>query len=482
MSLAFFPAARHSPGMRMPQWLLLVSALWLAAPAHAESVPTIPDHLDAPSIDAWLAGQVHRSNQVGVSVAILKDGELLLAKGYGQCALPNGQPITPDTLFAIGSVTKQFTCACILLLAEDGQLSVRDPVAKYFPDLTRAQDVTLLDLMNHVSGYRDYYPLDFVDRRMLTAIGEDQLLRQYAGGKLDFEPGTKWSYSNTGYILLGRIVQKVSGESMDAFLTRRIFKPLGLTHTLYEPDPADSRLARGHATFALSNPELVAPEAKGWLGAAGGIYSTPSDLVKWDLALINGTLLKPESFELMSAPRRLSDGRLTDYGCGLAVRTQEGRLILSHSGAVSGFNAWGAMIPSTRTALIVMGNVEGAAGPLADRLFPLLVRTPSKVPTVNSLPAIETVQRIFEQFQKGRIDRRAFSDDFNEYLSDARLAGASRRLRPFGRPTKTERVQSSERGGLEVTVTRLTFKKTTLRVLMYRNPNGAIEQFFVDRE
>ena len=180
-------------------------------------------------------------------------------------------------MFAIGSVTKQFTCATVLLLAEEGKLSVNDPVAKYFPNLTRAKDITLLDLMQHVSGYPDYYPLDFVDRRMQKPIAEDELLRQYAGAKLDFEPGSKYSYSNTGYILLGRVVEQVSGESFGAFVARRIFKPLGMANTVYEPGPSDSRLAKGYTTFALSEPEEIGPEAKGWIGAAGGIFSTPTD-------------------------------------------------------------------------------------------------------------------------------------------------------------------------------------------------------------
>src|SRR6185436_11312120 len=226
---------------------------------------------------------------------------------------------------------------CVLLLAEEGKLSVHDKVAKYFPDLTRANDITLLDLMNHVSGYPDYYPLDFVDRRMQAEISPDELLRQYAGGKLDFEPGSRYSYSNTGFILLGRVIEKVSGTSYADFLTRRILRPLGLEHTVFEPSPTDRRLAAGYNTFVLSDPEPVAPEAKGWAGAAGALYSTPSDLAKWDLALLDRRLLSTNSYNLMTTPRRLSTGKHSDYACGLAVRLQAGRYVVTHSGAVSGF-------------------------------------------------------------------------------------------------------------------------------------------------
>ena len=118
----------------------------------------------------------------------------------------------------------------MLLLAQEGRLSVKDKVARYYPILTRAHDISLLDLIDHVSGYADYYPLDFVDRRMEAPIAADDLIAQYAGGKLDFEPGSKWSYSNTGYVILGRVVEKASGEPLGAFMTRRILRPLGMAH------------------------------------------------------------------------------------------------------------------------------------------------------------------------------------------------------------------------------------------------------------
>src|SRR5207253_10781520 len=131
-------------------------------------------------------------------------------------------------MFGIGSVTKQFTSACVLLLAEDGKLAVTDKVSKYYPKLTKADDITLYDLMAHLSGYPDYYPLDFVDRRMFKPIELDNLIDEYAIGKLDFEPRTRWSYSNTGYIILGRLIEKVTGEPYENFLQKRILKPLGM--------------------------------------------------------------------------------------------------------------------------------------------------------------------------------------------------------------------------------------------------------------
>jgi CubicO group peptidase (beta-lactamase class C family) len=255
-----------------------------------------------------------------------------------------------------------------------------------------------------------------------------------------------------------------------------------MDHTAYEPDPGDSRLARGYTTFALSGPEWIAPEAKGWIGAAGGIYSTPADLARWNLALTGGTVLKPESYALMTAPRKLADGKVTDYACGLSVRTQAGRQVLSHGGAVSGFNTSSAMIPSTRSAVIMTCNLDGGLGSLPARILTPLLKEPSGIPGVAAPSAAETVQAVFARLQKGKVDRRKLSEEFNHYLTDEKISDAAKRLKKFGTPKTAAVISTHERGGMEVTVTRLTFKSGSLRVLMYRMPDGGIEQFFVDRE
>ena len=467
--------------------LLRLCALALAAlglTSRTLPAPALPTEFDLPSIDRAVESWLTDKGVVGLSLAIVKDGRIVHVRGYGQTALAaeGGRPVTPNTRFAIGSVTKQFTCACILLLAEDGKLSVQDKVAKYYPNLSKAESITLLDLMNHTSGYPDYYPLDYVDRRMQKAIEPDELLRQYAGGKMDFEPGSSYSYSNTGYILLGRVVEKVSGQSFAAFLKNRILQPLGLTNTLFEPLPGTPDVAQGYTSFALSPPEAIAPEGAGWIGAAGGIYSTPTDLARWNLALVGGKALTPESFAVMTKTRALSSGKVSDYGCGLSMRFQNGRLVLSHNGAVAGFNAWNATIPSTRSGLIMLCNTDGGLGGLPGQIFSLLLKESAPVPKVTGAPAAETSRRLFVALQRGEFPRGEFSADFNDYMTQDRITGAARRFRSFGEPTSAEVVSSHERGGMEVTTTRLTFKEQNLRTLMYRRTDGIIEQFFIYKE
>jgi CubicO group peptidase (beta-lactamase class C family) len=460
---------------------LLLSSVPLRA-ASAQAAPPLPATFEVAALDAYLSAQIRQASRVGWSIVVLQNGKVVFAKGYGQRSLEDGRPVETNTVFAIGSVSKQFTCACVLLLAEEGKLSVQDPVAKYYPQLTRAKDITLLDLMQHVSGYPDYYPLDFVDRRMAAPIEADALLQRYGGGKLDFEPGSEYSYSNTGYILLGRVVEKVSGQKLGDFLRQRLFQPLGMNDTSYELAASDPRLAKGYTTFLLSPPEVVAPEGAGWLGGAGGIYSTPLDLAKWNLALMDGRVLKTDSLAQMTAPRRLSNNRISDYGCGLALRVQNGRQVLSHNGAVSGFNAWSAMVPSTRSSVIMVCNVDGGLGAVPGQIFGLLLKERTSLPKVAAPPAVETAKALFGQFRQNAVDRRQLAEEYDIYLTPAKLTEASKRLRPYRSLKKAELVETHERGGMEVSTTRLTFANGVIRAQMYRRPDGKVEQYFLSAD
>ncbi|HEV3060620.1 MAG TPA: serine hydrolase domain-containing protein [Vicinamibacterales bacterium] len=444
--------------------------------------------------------ELSRRGGVGATVAIVENGRPLLAKGFGRRSVESPAPVGEDTLFGIGSVTKQFTAAATLLLAEQGKLAVSDKVAKYYPGLTRANDITLLDLMNHVSGYPDYYPLDFVDRRMLAAIQPDELIRQYAGARLDFEPGTRWSYSNTGFVLLGRILEKASGQSLGSFLAKHIFEPVGMTHTVYEPKGDDRRVAPGYTSFALTALTRATREGDGWVGSAGAIYSTAADIARWDIALMDGRVLKPQSWDLMTTPRMLANGKSSNYGCGLSVGTREGVTVFTHGGAVSGFIARNTFIPQTRSAVVVVINDED--GPLANaivergltavmpaRAAGLPVTTgPSaaredrgEIPRVNGPEPGEKASALFKALQAGTLDRSGLGDEFSVFVTDAKARAASLALKPFGAPTGVNVRSVGERGGMEVSSVRLTFGSEALDGLMYRSPDGKVQEYLLFR-
>ena len=480
---------------------VLLFLLGTALPSTARQA-AVPD-FDAQAVRRLVADQVESRGLVGLSLVIVKDGRTVLTEGFGARALGSGEPVTADTMFAIGSITKQFTAACVLFLAEDGKLGVTDKVAKYYPGLTRAGDITLLDLMNHVSGYRDYYPLDFVDRPMAQPIEVDEVIRRYATRELDFEPGTRYSYSNTGYLILGRVVEKTSGEPFGTFLSRRVLTPLGLAHTAYEPDPASAGLAQGYMSFWLGQPEPVALEGKGWIAAAGAIFSTPKDMAVWDTALTGGKVLKEGSFKLMTTPRKLKDGGVSNYGCGLAIGARRGVTVLSHGGAVNGFYALNLVVPSTRSAVILFSNLSSYSdvnvvyNQLAALVLPIEEKRPAEkpavkekpeasavtsgIPAIAGPPAVEQAKAFVRALQEGRVDRTSLGEEFGFFLKEGAIAPAAVRLKLFGEPTAAEIESIGERGGMEVSTTRLQFKSGVLKVLMYRTPDGKIQQLFIQK-
>lgn len=266
------------------------------------------------------------------------------------------------------------------------------------------------------------------------------------------------------------------------FLKQRIFDPLGMDHSRVAEGAFGPGMAQGYAAFALGAQQPAGPEGRGWLGGAGAIRSTPLDLAKWDLALMDGKLLKPESWALMTTGRELPGGRSTDYGCGLAISRRQGRTILAHSGAVSGFFAQNALAPSSRSAVIVLSNCERGIGGLKNQILDLLLEDPVTLPTVSGPPAAEAASRFLRELQNGKIDRNRLGAAYARFLGADETAAAARRLKPLGRPRKTEVIGSHERGGMEVTETRFTFKSTTLVALMYRTPDGIIQEYLINKE
>ncbi|MGH9823364.1 MAG: serine hydrolase domain-containing protein, partial [Blastocatellia bacterium] len=477
-------------------------------PAFSGSVSPVPgsfvarsSDFDASAVDTFVLQRMKAADIVGLSVGVMQNGEVVYAKAFGRSSLVPNATVGPNTMFGVGSVTKQFTAACVLLLQEEGKLSVNDKVATYYSDLTSAGDMTLLDLMSMQSGYPDYYPLDFVDRRMARPIAPDKLIHDYASSKLDFPPRTRWSYSNTGYIILGRIVEKVSGESFGSFVTSRIFQPLGMEHTVYQPVGSGKGLARGYTSFALGPAEPAVPEAKGWAATAGAIYSTPSDLLKWDQALMDGKVLKAESYSLMTSSRKLVDGSETNYGCGQGVSLINGTKVLSHGGAVSGFIAQNTLIPANWSAVVVLSNCESSDGidevnrKLVSLVFPKpknetagaekqgkpQPETRRDIPVISGPAAAEAAKSFLRQLQTGKVERAGLGSEYSYFLTPAKVRGAMQRLGPYGEPVGAELKGTAERGGMEVAVIRFTFKSGALRALMYRAPDGKIQEFLIQK-
>lgn len=452
-----------------------------AAPAPA-AAPTLQS-LSVADLDAFISATVAAQRAIGVTVGVMREGHVVFAKGYGLARVADKTPVATETLFAVGSVTKQFTCAVALQLEQEQKLSFDDRIARYEPGLTRAADLTVRDIGGMVSGYRDYYPLDFVDRPMAAPRASLDIVRDFASRPLDFEPRARYSYSNTGYLLLGAIAERAGREPFATQLDRRLFTPLGLRHTRYEPKRGGPGMAEGYTPLGLGEVEPAVPEGEGWIGAAGGIWSTPTDLLTWDLALMDGKVLGPAAWATMTSPRTLTDGRTSGYGCGQSIRDRGPTLVLQHGGAVSGFGARNAMVPSSRSAVVVLANADWAGGVLDTIESAVLAKLMpvADAPTVSGPPAREVALDLLAQIRKGDVNRARLGDEYSAFLTPARLAVMSQSLVAAGEVSDVQPGAIRERGGMEVSSLALKVGTTAATTLMYRTPDGKVQEFLFSR-
>jgi CubicO group peptidase (beta-lactamase class C family) len=453
------------------------------APATAPAAAPTLASLSPADLDAFISATVAAQHAIGVTVGVMQDGQLIFAKGYGLANVEAKTPVGTGTLFAVGSVTKQFTCAVALQLEQEHKLSFDDPIAKYEPTLTRAADIQVRDVAGMISGYRDYYPLDFVDRPMAAPRAGIEVVRDFARRPLDFEPRSRYSYSNTGYVLLGHIAEVAGKEPFAAQLERRLFSPLGLAHTRFEPARGGAGMAEGYTPLGLGAAEPSIPEGTGWIGAAGGIWSTPTDLLTWDLALMEGTVLSPASWATMTTPRRLTDGRTSGYGCGQSIRDRGPVLVLQHGGAVSGFGARNAMVPSSKSGVVVMANADWAGGVLDAIESAVLARLmpAADAPAVSGRPAKDVALDLLAQIRKGEVDRTQLGDEYSAFLTPARLAVMSKSLVDAGEVHDVTAGPIRERGGMEVSSLAVMVGTTPASTLMYRTPDGKVQEFLFSR-
>jgi D-alanyl-D-alanine carboxypeptidase len=427
-------------------------------------------------IDKLAADVLARSGVPSASIAVVKDGKIVYLNAYGSARLEPKTPATPAMRYSIGSISKQFTAAAMLLLQEQGKLSLDDKVGKYIPDLTRANEVTIRQLLSHTSGYQDYWPQDYVMPMMLQPVTAAKILDLWARKPLDFEPGTKWQYSNTNYVIAGVIIEKVSGKPLLQFLKEKVFTPLGMASVanidekkLGDTDPT------GYMRYALGPLRLAPKEGPGWLFAAGELAMTAEDLAKWNISIMDQKLLRPASYRELEREAQLNNGMGTRYGLGVSLATEAGHRAVSHGGEVSGFVSQSIVFPDERVSVVALTNQDAssAAGDIAHGLVPLLFAqndpaTPEK---------LEQAKKIFDGLQHGTIDRSLFTDNANAYFSEQALQDFASGLGPLGTPKQFTQIQQGLRGGMTLRVFLVRFEKQTLRAWTYELPNGKLEQY-----
>jgi D-alanyl-D-alanine carboxypeptidase len=378
------------------QTCVALANLTVSVPALSSTTAITPTL--AAQIDAAMTGDVSSGRVAGASVAILRDGKLIFAKGYGRSNLELATPVTRGTVFRIGSLTKQFTAAGVLLLAEQGKLKIDDKLSLYLPKFPRANEVTLRDLLNHTSGVHNFTEGPVIDKISTSGATVQELVDDIAGQSplYDFEPGTGWWYSNSNYALLGAVIEKVSGKSWANFMKTEIFSKLGMSDTA-----ADD--ARDIVPGRASGYSLVHGNAGQFRNAAftdmsvpyaaGALRSTAEDLARWNVGLYSGKLLKPASLEMMLAPGRLRNGAENQtaiawpggkafapppgyvpgpYAFGLEHHSEKGRRIVGHDGSIAGFDALMETFVDNGVTIIVLTNTDGAAHPLAAEIAKVL--------------------------------------------------------------------------------------------------------------
>jgi D-alanyl-D-alanine carboxypeptidase len=426
---------------------------------------------DKAAIDVSIGEWLNQTQAPGVSIAVVKDGQIVYAKAYGQAAL--NRPATAATPYPIYSVSKEFTAAAMLKLQEEGKLSLDDKVAKYFPELTSADKVSIRQLLSHTSGYRDFWPQDFITIEIKQPATPRQIIDEWARKPLDFEPGAEWQYSNTGFVIAAAIVEKVSGQPLMTYLRRSIFDALGATVWDEDGQALPPTAASGFTRYG-DGPVHAAPrEARGWMFGAGELAMTTTTLAKWDISLMNRSLLKPASYDALYTPVKTTSGRGPGYSLGLEVGQRDGRRVLGHGGAGSGYLTDNRVWPDEKIAIVAFTNNDWA-GPdgVVSRIEAVVVP-----PT----PAKARARKLYADFAKGVVDRSQFTDNGNDYLTAEVVADHKLGLAKYGPARVFELQGESRRGGLITRRWRITCAHGTLSVIERGYPDGKLEQFMITR-
>ena len=449
----------------------------------------------ADKVDDYLKSEMAHRRIPGLSVAVLRDGKVVRAKGYGLASVEVSVPATAETIYPIGSLSKQFTATAILLLVQAGKVRLDDPMGKYLADLPQTwQAVTVRDLLNQTSGIPEWVPDPDKDP-LLKAYPLAEIVRHAAEKPLAFLPGTSYAYSNTNYNLLAGIIEKVSGKPYGDFLQERLFKPLGMSATgTYDPQEAVKGRSAGYDRsqgIVYNNVIFYDPS---YLAGAGGLQSTVGDLVKWDVAVSGGRVLPVSVMSQAWTPPSLPDGAKTDYGMGWIRQTVNGHRIVWHNGAIPGAMAFLGRFPDDHLTIVILSNLFPLDG-LDDR-YPFLplgqgvaaCYVPALAPAKETVPdepeVTALLRRVLSDQAAGRADPSHFTPDMSAALTPAVIAQTNAGLAPLGvfHPESLTLVRRSEEGALRVYHYRALYGHTPVIWVVHLTTDGKIAGMFPQAE
>lgn len=454
--------------------LLAIAAAVAPAPAVAQALTPA----ETAQVDQVVRTALADTGVPSASIAIVRGGRVVLAKAYGKAseAIPVARADLP---YQIASISKQFTAAALLLLEDDGKLDLDDTVSEYLSGVTGGDRITLRQLLSHSSGLQDYWPQDYSFPAMASPVTPQGIVARWAKKPLDFEPGTQWQYSNTGYVVAGLIVEKVAGQPLLDFLQARVFRPLGIG--AIDQDRANGpAYPQGYKRFALGPVRVETPAARGWLYAAGELSMSAADLARWNVARLNRAVLPPDDWAEQETPVRLADGSTNGYGLGVGNNRRDGRRTIEHGGEAVGFLSLNIVYPDDKAAITVLTNAwfSDAYQRIAAGLARIVL--PPAQAAADDTAATATARTVFDQLRRGALDRARLTADANYYFTPVALADYRRSLAALGEPTKFEATgKATLRGGFIGRSYRVTYPGRALWISTYAEPGGRFEQFLV---
>ena len=449
----------------------------------ASSIAFAQDHVQS-RIDSVVKAEMARQKIPGVGVAIIKGGEVMLAKGYGEANVEHHVPVTPETVFQSGSVGKQFTSAAVMLLIQDGKVALTDSITKFFPNAPASwQGITVRHLLTHTSGIPDYTTDVFDYRRDYT---EDDIVQMASKLTPEFPPGSRWNYSNTGYALLGIIIHKVSGQFYGDVLRDRVFKPLGMksARIISEADIVPHRAAGYDLVKGeLKNQEWVSPTLN--TTADGSLYLSLQDYIAWDRGLRAKKILSPESWATVFTPVTLTSGKHYPYGFGWSIDTVAGKLRIHHGGAWQGFETYISRYIGNDMTIVALSNlgpsqpsdiVDGIAGVLD----PALAAKPPKAIADREPKVREKLVTILAATRDGRLSPNDFA-----YVRAGFFPGAAKAyqemLAGVGNPDSVTLFERNELGDDRIYLYEVRYGPKAFRVNLGLAPDDKVSVFSLRR-
>ena len=401
------------------------------------SIPCVGQSDPVEKIDQYVKSEMARQKIPGLSLAIVRNGKISTLRTYGFANLEHQVPVTPETIFQSGSIGKQFTAAAVMILVQEGKVSLEDKITKYFPDAPDSwKNITVRHLLTHTSGMQDYPP-DLELRRDYT---EEEYLASFKKAPLSFAPGSRWDYSNVGYATLGILIRKVTGTFYGDFLKARVFEPLGMNtaRVISEEDIVPHRAAGYRLVVGeIKNQEWVSPSTNST--ADGSLYFSILDLAKWDAALYSDSPLRQSTLAQVFAPTTLSDGQMKGYGFGWFTGKIHNHRIMFHGGAWQGFKSFIVRFPDDKLSIMFFANswelkdFKFARG-LAALFYPEFA-LPKIVPIEDrESKTSAAVRRLVLQLSKGEVNAEFFTAEGRSEMTAARLKAIRENLESLSLP------------------------------------------------